>query len=75
MSKRFSGNFIVQYNIWLKGNKKLKKKIIEQNINAKNDFDRFAKFVTKFVLDGELDKIYSENNPPENIIPFGKTQN
>ena len=45
------------------------------NINAKNDFDRFAKFVTKFVLDGELDKIYSENNPPENIIPFGKKQN
>ena len=45
------------------------------NINAKNDFDRFAKFVTKFVLNGELDKIYSENNPPENIIPFEKTQN
>ena len=45
------------------------------NINAKNDFDRFSKFITKFVLDGELDKIYSENNPSENIIPFEKTQN
>ena len=42
------------------------------NLNAQNDFDQFGKFVTKFVLDGELDKIYSNNNPPKNIIPFEK---
>ena len=45
------------------------------NLNAQNDFDRFGKFITKFVLDGELDKIYSQNNTPKNIIPFGKTNN
>ena len=38
ISKKFSGNLIVQYNIWLKGNKKLKKKIVKQNKNAKIDF-------------------------------------
>jgi len=45
------------------------------NINAQNDFDQFGKFITKFVLDGELDKVYSENNTPKNIIPFEKTNN
>ena len=35
-SKKFSGNFIVQYNIWLKGNKKLKKNIKKQIKKAKN---------------------------------------
>ena len=29
---------MVQYNIWLNGNKKLRKKIKKQNINAKKDF-------------------------------------
>ena len=29
---------MVQYNIWLNGNKKLRKKIIKQNIKAKKDF-------------------------------------
>ena len=45
------------------------------NVNAQNDFDRFGKFITKFVLNGELDKIYSENNSPQNIIPFEKSNN
>ena len=43
------------------------------NINAQSDFKQFGKFIIKFVLDGELDKIYSENNSPKNIIPFGKS--
>ena len=33
-SKKFSGNLIVQYNIWHKGNKKLKKNKIKQIKNA-----------------------------------------
>ena len=37
-SKKFSGNFIVQYNIWLNGKRKLKKNIEKQNIKAKKDF-------------------------------------
>ena len=45
------------------------------NINAQNDFNRFGKFITKFVLNGELDKIYSQNNSPKNIIPFEKSNN
>ena len=31
------GNFIVQYNIWLRGNTKLIKNIKKQKINAKKD--------------------------------------
>ena len=34
----YLGNLIVQYNIWLNGNKKLKKNKIKQNIKAKKDF-------------------------------------
>ena len=34
-SNKFSGNFIVQYNIWLNGNKKLIKKTEKHPANAK----------------------------------------
>jgi len=36
-SSKFSGNFSVQYIIWLKGNKKLRKNNKKQKENAKND--------------------------------------
>ena len=54
ISKRFSGNLIVQYNIWLKGNKKLKKKIIKQNKNAKKDFFP-VKLIFSFCLNPPLE--------------------
>ena len=38
ISKKFSGNFIVQYNICPKGNKKLKKNNKKQNEKAKKEF-------------------------------------
>jgi chromosome partitioning protein len=44
----------------------------KSNNNAKNDFYQFGSFIEKFVLNGELDKIYSEKNENENIIPFEK---
>ena len=47
----------------------------KSNFNAQNDFERFGTFITKFVLDGELDKIYSQNNLTKNIIPFEKSAN
>ena len=37
-SNKFSGNLIVQYNIWPNGKRKLKKNITKQNKKAKNDF-------------------------------------
>lgn len=47
----------------------------KSNTNAKIDFDQFGSFIDKFVLQGELDKIYANKNPKENIIPFGKAVN
>ena len=44
-SNKFSGNLIVQYNIWLNGNKKLMKKIKKQKIKAKN-----ALFLVNLIL-------------------------
>ena len=32
-------------------------------------------FIEKYVLNGELDKIYNKNNTSKNIIPCGKTSN
>ena len=31
----------------------------KSNTNAQNDFKQFGSFIEKYVLDGELDKIYS----------------
>ena len=31
---------------------------INRNNNAQNDFKQFGSFIEKYVLDGELDKIY-----------------
>jgi chromosome partitioning protein len=42
------------------------------NNNAQNDFQNFGNFINEFVLNGKLDKIYSENDTQKNIIPFGK---
>ena len=44
----------------------------ESNQNGKEDFKQFADFVTKYILNGELDKIYNEDKLIKNIIPFGK---
>ncbi len=41
--------------------------------NASEDFGQFADFVDKFVLRGELDKIYSGKNSL-NVVPFSKTK-
>ena len=40
--------------------------------NAQSDFKQFGDFIEKFVLDGELDKIYSENEIAKNVIPLKK---
>ncbi len=36
-SNKFSGNLMVQYSIWINGNKKLMKNTEKQNVNAKKD--------------------------------------
>ncbi|MDC3072045.1 ParA family protein [bacterium] len=45
------------------------------NSNAKNDFKQFGSFIEKFVLQGQLDQIYSEKNTSKNVIPFEKVNN
>ena len=45
------------------------------NSNAQSDFEQFGSFIEKFVLNGELDKIYSKKDTSQNIIPFGKVSN
>ncbi|MBL6850760.1 MAG: ParA family protein [Alphaproteobacteria bacterium] len=45
------------------------------NSNALSDFGQFGSFIEKFVLNGELDKIYSNRDTSQNIIPFGKVSN
>jgi len=45
------------------------------NSNAQSDFEQFGSFIEKFVLNGELDKIYSKRDTSQNIIPFGKVSN
>tara|TARA_A100001015_G_scaffold197717_1_gene220522 strand:- start:363 stop:1136 length:774 start_codon:yes stop_codon:yes gene_type:complete len=47
----------------------------KSNKNANDDFKSFGSFVEKYVLNGELDKLYNENNSSINVIPFGKTSN
>ncbi|MDA9164650.1 ParA family protein [Alphaproteobacteria bacterium] len=47
----------------------------KSNSNAQSDFDQFGSFIEKYVLNGELDKIYNKNNTSKNIIPFVKTSN
>ena len=47
----------------------------KSNSNAQSDFDQFGSFIEKYVLNGELDKIYNKNNTSKNIIPFEKTSN
>ena len=45
------------------------------NSNAQSDFEQFGSFIEKFVLNGELDRIYSKRDTSQNIIPFGKVSN
>jgi cellulose biosynthesis protein BcsQ len=45
------------------------------NKNASNDFEKFGSFIERYILDGELDKIYNKNNSSKNVIPFGKISN
>ena len=40
--------------------------------NASEDFGRFGDFVNKFVVNGELDKIYHQNKNDLNVVPFSK---
>ncbi len=48
----------------------------KNNKNAKEDFTQFASFIDKFVLKGELDKLYSEeNHEAMNVLPFEKKNN
>jgi chromosome partitioning protein len=47
----------------------------KSNCNAQSDFNQLGSFIEKYVLNGELDKIYNKNNTSKNIIPFGKTSN
>ena len=40
------------------------------NSNAQTAFKQFGSFIEKFVLGEELDKIYSQNNIPKNVVPI-----
>ena len=40
------------------------------NTNAQYDFKQFGSFIEKFVLREELDKIYSQNDVPKNVVPI-----
>ena len=40
------------------------------NTNAQSDFKQFGSFIEKFVLREELDKIYSQNEIPKNVVPI-----
>ena len=42
---------------------------------AQSDFKHFGSFIEKYVLDGELDKIYLQKEDAKNIIPFEKANN
>ena len=44
----------------------------KSNTNAQSDFKQFGSFIEKYVLDGELDKIYAKKDGDKNIIPFEK---
>ena len=44
----------------------------KSNTNAQSDFKQFSSFIEKYVLDGELDKIYAQKDSNKNIIPFEK---
>ena len=48
----------------------------EKNSNAYEDFSQFGDFIDKFVLKGELDKIYNDDNHHAmNVVPFEKKLN
>ena len=47
----------------------------QSNQNAQDDFKKFGDFVTKYIINGELDKIYNKEKLTKNIIPFEKTNN
>ena len=45
----------------------------EDNHNAKEDFSHFGDFINKFVLKGQLDKIYNDDvHEAMNVVPFQK---
>jgi len=45
----------------------------DENYNAKEDFSHFGDFIDKFVLKGQLDKIYNnDEHEAMNIVPFQK---
>ena len=47
----------------------------DDNQNAKEDFAQFCDFIDKFVLKGELDRIYNENDyEAMNVVPFKKQE-
>ena len=47
----------------------------KSNSNAQSDFKQFGSFIEKYVLYGELDKIYLQKESTKNIIPFEKAHN
>ena len=48
----------------------------KKNLNAYEDFSQFGDFIDKFVLKGELDKIYiDQDHEALNVVPFQKTKN
>ena len=45
---------------------------IKEGESASEDFGRFGDFVNKFVVKGELDKIYHNGKNHLNVVPFSK---
>ena len=42
----------------------------KNNTNAQSDFKQFGSFIEKFDLGEELDRIYSKNDVPKNVVPI-----
>ena len=46
--------------------------LLKEGQNAGEDFGKFGDFVNKFVVKGELDKIYHNGKNNLNVVPFSK---
>ena len=66
MDLNYSYLFIAKKNLY-NGNYKM-----DEGKNASEDFGKFGDFVTKFVVKGELDKIYHKGKNELNVVPFSK---
>ena len=58
---------LASVDTFIMGKQKLGK---ENKYKCSKWFKQFGSFVEKFVLNEELDKIYSQNDVPKNVVPI-----